>query len=570
MILSIMMQFENLPNEILISFFDYLHIPDLFFSFDQINHRFNELIQTFPWHLDFQHIRKSVYDTFCQRMLINPEVQKQVYSLRLSNKDTPGQINDFLSNFSLDQFSHLRSLIFIDLRENNIPQLQEIFPKLSQITTLRLLKSEIDTYEFESLIPIDHLQTLSINSELYFVHNLLPLKSFTTTNISLNDICRLLSYTPCLEYVNISNVREISLSDEYYQSSRPVNLKCLILTDFRAKFADLVHLLRNMDKLRSLTTCSSSDPSWVDASRWEQLITSSLPSLKHFRFRSEIFPTSPINTGVEIFERFQTDFWLKEHHWPVEVLIEQYSITIYTTPYSSHFPQISLNSRRLSNPLFDDTQTFKHVHALAISANELLQYGKFYFPNVTSLIFADSFEITSENNEQSLMESLNSLLNLSSVKHLKIPLDYPTERASLFLQILQSTPQLSSLRINQYVFEILATNLETSGYFKNKIRNLFLEHYGHYESRPPFQMNLLTQSFPNLEQLRMSSTQIDDLYILLNHSSRLSTFTLCFVFTDYPQELEKFKKHASERGVIIDETMATYRGHCLVNVSVWL
>ena len=143
MILPIMMQFENLPNEILISFFDYLHIPDLFFSFDQINHRFNELIRTLPWHLDFQHIHKSVYDAFCQRMLINPEVQKQVCSLRLSNKDTPGQINDFLSKFSFDQFSHLRSLILIGLRENNIPQLQEIFPKLSEITTVRLLNYEI-------------------------------------------------------------------------------------------------------------------------------------------------------------------------------------------------------------------------------------------------------------------------------------------------------------------------------------------------------------------------------------------------------------------------------------------
>ena len=376
-------------------------------------------------------------------------------------------------------------------------------------------------------------------------------------------------YTPFLEYLNVSGVQKISLKDQYYQSSRPVHLKYLILIDFRATFDDLVHLVHNINNLQRLTTSSSSDFSWVDVSRWEKFITSSLPSLKHFRFRSQIFPTSPSSTALEIFEQFQTDFWLKEHHWPTEVSIEQYSITIYTIPYSPHFPPISLKSKKLSNPLFDDTQTFKYVHALTITADELLQNGNYHFPNVTTLTIRDPFDITNGKDEQSLMESLHRLLNLSKIKHLKIAVDFRTEAPSLPLRILQSAPQLSSLCIEERFFELLTTNPETSRCLKDKIRKLSFEDYCPHESRPPFQMDLLLQSFPNLEQLRMSSTQIDDLYILLNHSSRLSTFTLCFIFTEYPQELEKFQQHAFERGAIVNESMATYRGHCFVNVSVW-
>ena len=568
--LSHVMKFESLPNEILLKCFGYFHTTDLFYSFDQLNYRFNELIETLPWYLDFQHVHKSLYDVLCQHLLINSEAQKQVCSLRLSNKDTPGQINDFLSKFSLDQFPHLRSLIFIDLRENNIPQLQEIFPKLSQITTLRLLNSEINTFQFESLIPIDHLQALSINSDLAFIQKTLPLKSLTTTNLSLNEICRLLSYTPFLQYLKVSCINVGLLSDEYHQSSRPVHLKHLILTDFRATFNDFIHLLWNMKNLRSLTVCCSSDSSWVDASRWEQLITSSLPSLKHFRFRLAIGTRLTNSARLEIFERFQTDFWLKEHHWPTEMSIEEYSIILYIIPYSPQFPQISLKRGKLSNPLFDDTQTFKHVHTLVVSADELFSHENYYFPNVTSLIIKDAFETISKYDERLLMKSLNSLLNLSNIKHLEIPLNCRAQRPSLFLQILQTTPQLSSLCIRQCFFEFLAIHPETYRYLKVKIRKLSLEKYCPHESHHSFQMNVLHQSVPNLEQLQMSSTHIDDLVFLFDYFSKLSNFTVHFTLKDYPQQLEIFQKQASEQGVIVDETVAVFRSYSVVTLNVWI
>ena len=86
---------EDLPSEILMGCFKYLYAWDLFLSFGQLNHRFNELLRTIPLHLHFQHI------------LLSPAMEKQVVSLRLSNENTPGIIKDL---FSLDQFFQLRLL----------------------------------------------------------------------------------------------------------------------------------------------------------------------------------------------------------------------------------------------------------------------------------------------------------------------------------------------------------------------------------------------------------------------------------------------------------------------------
>ena len=157
-------KFESLPNEILINCFKYFYALDLFCSFDHLNHRLNQLIRTLPRHLNFQGIQEEAYDGFCQYMLLHPDVQQRVLSLQLSNRDTPGQINDFLSKFSIDQFSHLRSLTFFGLQNDNIYALKNILPKLSQETALHIVESELYNYELMCPIPIDALYTPSISS----------------------------------------------------------------------------------------------------------------------------------------------------------------------------------------------------------------------------------------------------------------------------------------------------------------------------------------------------------------------------------------------------------------------
>src|ERR1700734_3953053 len=115
------MNFEILPNELLIECFKYLNAVDIFHSFDQLNYRFYILIRSIPLHLNFEN--QLIFDQFCIKMSSNLEMKEQVYSLQLSNKDTCYQIHPFLSRFSLNEFSHLRSLTLIEVNEHSMSQL---------------------------------------------------------------------------------------------------------------------------------------------------------------------------------------------------------------------------------------------------------------------------------------------------------------------------------------------------------------------------------------------------------------------------------------------------------------
>ena len=565
------MEFENLPNEILLDCLKYFHALDLFYSFSQLNQRFDQLIRTLPWYVDFQDVQRSLYDRFCQHMLDDLDGQEQIDSLRLSNENTPGQIEDFLSRFSLEQFSRLRSLTLIDLGNNNIQSLKDILPKLSQLTTLRLLNSGIDEYELQPCIPINHLQTLAMNSNLAFVARTIPMKRLTLSTVSLNEISRLFQYTPLLQYLNVACIRMEVMNAEYHRSSCPAHLKHLILADFQPDFHELNCFLQNMANLRNLTVTSSNDSSMISAPHWQQLITSSFPYLKDFRFKLGYDSWSRISVVSLVFPSFQTDFWLKEHHWYVECLVQNSFCMIYTVPYRTAFSQLPLQSRRISARLSDDAQIFEHVRKLVVSENDVRKHGKYYFSNVTSLVITDSLRITNEDDERHFIDCLSSLLKLTHLKHLELSLDCRSERLFLLLQILQLAPQLSSLCTKRCSFELLAAHYpKSSRCLNDQIRKLNLREYCPFGNHQLCRVNLLDQSVPNLEQLTMSMVDSDDLFFLLNHFSKLSSFTVHFMSKDYPQELEMFKKQALERNAIVDEVIVKFRDEFLATIGVWI
>ncbi len=146
------MGFELLPNEIIIECFEYLNAVDIFHSFDQLNYRINKLIRNIALYLDTQTIPRLKLDQFYKKMFLNPEIKKQIYSLQLSNKSTYCQIHTFFSDFSLYEFSNLRSLTLGEMVENDASQLKLMLPLLSQLTCLRLINCEDKYNEILSIL----------------------------------------------------------------------------------------------------------------------------------------------------------------------------------------------------------------------------------------------------------------------------------------------------------------------------------------------------------------------------------------------------------------------------------
>ena len=77
------MNFERLPNELLLSIFDYLNGFDLLRSFIDLNARFHALLfqQHVSYCFDLKRVRKHQFDLVCQQYL--PRVRTQTIALKL-------------------------------------------------------------------------------------------------------------------------------------------------------------------------------------------------------------------------------------------------------------------------------------------------------------------------------------------------------------------------------------------------------------------------------------------------------------------------------------------------------
>jgi len=167
------MKFEFLPNEIVFVCFEYLHIFDIFYSFDQLNNRFFQLIRNISFQLNFENVQKIKFDKFCIKMKSNPEIKKQIYSLKLSNINTCGQINEFLSIFSFNEFSYLQSLTLIEAEKQNIEKLKTTLSQLFDLSSFHMIYPRSEDNEILDILPMSNLQTLSILSLILFKHALI-------------------------------------------------------------------------------------------------------------------------------------------------------------------------------------------------------------------------------------------------------------------------------------------------------------------------------------------------------------------------------------------------------------
>ncbi|CAF0912276.1 unnamed protein product [Adineta steineri] len=160
--MMVKIKFEFLPNEILFQCFQHLNAPDLFHSFDQLNSHFSILIRNIPLYLNFFQMKKSLFHHFCQIILVNSEIKQKIIYLQLSNNGTHGQIEHFLSLFSLNTFLNLRSLSLIDFNENNIKQVLSILPFLSNLYSFSFTGTNIETLEIISSISKSKLRILTV------------------------------------------------------------------------------------------------------------------------------------------------------------------------------------------------------------------------------------------------------------------------------------------------------------------------------------------------------------------------------------------------------------------------
>ncbi|CAF3783858.1 unnamed protein product [Rotaria sp. Silwood1] len=483
-------------------------------------------------------------------MLDYTEIQQQIYSLKLSNEQAYCQIQAFFTYFSLIEFTQLRSLTLIEIKENDIERLSSILPLLSQLTCLRLMPSltVLDTLHHKLPKCKPNILLTSSMSSILTSQEIIPLTKLSIRFGRMNHIYQMLLDMPLLEYLNISRGLqfESESSIDISQLHGRVNyLKYLNVSDCMVNADNLMDAIGHMINLRSLIVSVYYNSDIIDAFRWKHLIISSLPHLTVFRFR---FGTLDRNEIIRKYENFQTDFWIKEHQWYTECLLgEQILSQIFTIPYLNDTRPMCLKYVRHFYTRIDHSKTFDNVTDLYLTSEELMTSNGFYFPNIRSLIIHSLPVFANESNEERFIRSLKRIMNLSNVKHLEIPLCSQTTGSTILLMILKEAPNLSSLNIFNCAIDILKNNKEICQYTNKMIKKLQFCVYS--QSNPcqkPNDISSIHKVFSNVEQMTCHKTQSDSCLFLLNNLPKLSTLTIHFYQSANDSSSSKVKEELSK------------------------
>ncbi|CAF3696680.1 unnamed protein product [Rotaria sp. Silwood1] len=581
--LTNIMTFELLPNEILIKCFGYLNAIDIFHSFDQLNSRFNKLIRIIPLYLSFENVRKRIFDQFCKKILLNSEIKNQIISLKLSNINTYGQIDGFLSLFSLTEFSNLQSLVLNRVKITNLEKLQSILPLISKLDSFCLIDYN---YNLSSILPSGKLQLLAVSKFTHHFNHILKTYSIinlTISKCSLNELYELFSYIPMLKYLNIHNVWTyfegyISKNNTISNRRCAINLQKIIINNFQHEFQDFKIFVEQTPNIKCLTICSN-DKTMIDAYNWQTLITTSLSYLISFKFkfiysRKDDGDDNNNNTIIDKFEQFQSNFWQDQHFWNTEYVLDKNLAYVYTIPYISDTYMLTPYTNRYCKKSINTLNIFNNVTNLILYEKIIRDKCEFYFSNVESLTLENVTDTLEYNNNYFLcvehVQFLKTIVNLINLKHLNISSKCNIDVSPVLLEILKQSLQLSSLTIDLFALSILFNNDELCRHLNKMINKLDV--YKEYDDKLNefHTITKLCQVFSNLEQLKCNIRQLDSLLFILNNLSKLSF--LCVVVSQIDEHFIDQFKHELLKLNVMHEIEYDYSTHgmCKVDICIWI
>ncbi|UJR12615.1 hypothetical protein I4U23_016790 [Adineta vaga] len=521
-------KFEFSPNEILLECFQYLNIIHIFESFDQLNHRLNSLIRTIPFSLNFQNIpNKFQCDQFCMKLSTDKTIKNQLYSLHLSNKNTSYPAHLFLLKFSLSEFSHLRSITLDRFTENNWKLIAPTL-LLSELTSFQI----IDCFELSDYImpylPISQLHTLMIPllpfPESISDNQFSSIIHLSIYNCNLDDLFIVLNNASKLNYLKIVNIYYLYINQRTNHGrciKSPLNnLKTFYIDDYYGALPCLFTFLEQTPNLKNLIITRYNDPIIINASKWQNLITSSLPHLKNFKFTFHIYNFPRANINEQSLKEFQNDFWRKEHHWHIEYAISTSSALIYTVPYPFDEFKLLSPDKRYYNGLINHINIFDNVKDLTLHPRALTEKSQYYFSNIDSLSLGYPHLLHDEDvgMDQSHMPYLQTMVDLSNIKYLRLFSTLRFETNDVLKEILKLATKITSLEGTLADLIRWFNDDELCKYFNQSIQKLNIL-YDSFENSD--QLEQFCKIFENLCHLQFSSNESDTLF-LIKHLPKLT------------------------------------------------
>ncbi|CAF3605222.1 unnamed protein product [Adineta steineri] len=327
----------------------------------------------------------------------------------------------------LPYLSHLNfNACFIASDQDNAGRIVNHIWNLSKLTHCHLGIN----YAYEGYVPAPSVTSISL--EYLTVEH---------ADCNLNELDRLLQYTPRLQYLSIK-IDDRTNDSELISSN-------IAITKINLSLKSSINLLQNL--LQHLfNLCHLKIETWdisISGSQWEQIITTYLPKLKTFqlKMRNEVRANEPIENQInELLDSFRTRFWLVEHKWFVRCYGQSQNginyIFLYTLPYAfkhfyAHSPYISLRS---TAPNDNDYWSYDRVNYLSYEPHLFADpaMSQIRFSNIHKL----SISLPFDDRFLTIISKLDHLLSM----YVKVEDDNDSVIPQLQL-LLDQAPRLHSL-----------------------------------------------------------------------------------------------------------------------------
>lgn len=463
-----MIHILDFPDELLCKIFEYLSPFDAFYSFLNLNNRFNRLIAPFQDQIDLTYLS---YDQFMYYInIILPKINQDgpLYAMKLGNKRTPGQLKLFntllLDENSRDYFNNIETILLESPRLDELTDFVDNF--LLFASKLKTLSIQIDYIRDEhfqnltkliinSILSITNLVKLSIEIpsglNLSRLSNPIIFNSLIYVNINLTlvtDLLILIQHIPNVENLLIrigwwtSGDRTlVKMLDEMRlnstRSSFLIKLKKFHLTissiltfQFEHLEQVLFRILNNHQTSKFtfiLQNCLNRNDELIDGQRWTNL-------LSKYSLLSQFNLFIRINGSVEL-NSFQSKFFY-DKKWFFSCCKSA------TNNNNTIFYSIPYKNKELFDILINDNNIFNNF-PINYSSNLLIEYQSNlftfdflpkYFPFIQELYL----------NHININSSLTTPINIPSLHTLRIE----KERNINLPNILQLFPLINTLFIS--------------------------------------------------------------------------------------------------------------------------
>ncbi|CAF1199928.1 unnamed protein product [Adineta ricciae] len=336
---------ECLPDEIFVEIFRYLDGYDILQSFLNLNHRFRQLLTSSSLKMRVK---------LCEEILLPQKYQ--IYSLHLSYDL---HMDQFLTSCPIDSsFNHLESLNIQFIRTDQVLRLLQNLlycPRLHQLT-IRLVDNQIDLYTIYSSIfrlrVLNYLKISSLGNGLSFFW---PYQSLKSANLikyliidhpcTVNDIMTILSFTPNLCHLTCK--KSLTCLFTSFPLIATDKLIFLSLKDCQMDFDTFEIFLRRISSnLQIMKVVTFNDSSYLDANRWQQLISTNMLQLQKFYFEyheyfDDDYKVTPVHQSANQF----TNQFLIEKQWKFDISIDNFEIIYSIQPYTNEILDSKLRLR---------------------------------------------------------------------------------------------------------------------------------------------------------------------------------------------------------------------------------